>query len=226
MNLSVAIQTHPARAELTARLRDAVGGDVDVVVDPDPGAALPSPWRTYRQALEETPPDATHRLVLQDDATVCDGFRAAADAAAKAQPDRVIVFFVGGRPTDHARTVYAACDRDLPFAELRRHTWLPVVAACWPSAMIPRLLDFVDAQGWRGRLRADDEVVGRFLRHEKILPLATVPSLVQHGDVHPSLVGRRALAGADPGRVAACWIGECESCDASEIDWTLPPYRG
>lgn len=221
--ISVAIQNHPARADLADRLKADIGGDVELVVDPDPENTLPSPWRTYRHALDTTPEWASHRLILQDDATVCDGFRAAAEAAIAAQPDRIVVFFVGGNPREHARAVLNACWLDRPYAELDHNRWLPVVATSWPAHLIRPLLDFVDEQHWGPKMRADDEVVGRFLRARRITPLATVPSLVQHSDTVPSMVGRRAAGGADRGRVAACWVGDCDDCDAAAIDWSIGP---
>lgn len=84
------------------------------------------------------------------------------------------------------------------------------------------MLEFADAQKRPAEIRSDDEFLGRFLRHAGEHMLATVPSLVEHEDMVASLIGLRPRGGEDPGRVAACWIGDCEGC-ASEIDWTYGP---
>lgn len=206
---------------MASGLAALVGGAV--VLDPDPDGQR-GPWRTYRHVLETTPPDATHRMVIQDDAEPCDGFVDAMTAAVEAQPDRLVAFFVGGRPSEHARAVMNACSRDLAWAQLDYMRWCPVVATCWPAAMIEPFLGFVDQQRWPNRFQADDEIVGRWLRTIRERPLATVPSLVQHRDLVPSLKnGRRAQGGQDPGRVAACFVGDCDDCDPAAIDWSAGP---
>jgi hypothetical protein len=49
------------------------------------------------------------------------------------------------------------------------------------------------------------------------VPVATVPSLVDHPDTTPSLLGKRARGGVDRSRVASCWVGT--ECDPLTIDW-------
>jgi hypothetical protein len=218
--LSAAIQTHPKRADLAAALAASAGGPVDLAVDPEP-TGVPSPWRTYRHALETTPAWATHRLVVQDDVTACSGFLPAVAAAVAAQPSRLLAFFVGGRPREAARAVWEASEHGLPWAELQNHHWCPAVCLCWPVPLIEPLLAYVDAQNWPAAFRADDEIIGRFCRVSGERPLASAPSLVQHEDVVPSLIGTRAHGGADLGRVAACWIGDC---DPAGIDWNAGVY--
>lgn len=219
MNVSFAVQHHPARAAMLAALLTRIGGDVDAPGDPEPDGQ-PNPWRCYRHTLQTTPPGATHRVVLQDDVEVCDGFRPAVEAAIAAQPARLLALFVGGRPVEHALALYRASDKGHSWAELRPDRWCPAVALCWPVEMIEPFLHYVEMQRWPAGFRADDEMIGRWLRTQGQGALATVPSLVEHPDVVPSLIGRRAWGGADVGRVAACYIGDC---DVTTIDWNLGP---
>jgi hypothetical protein len=222
--VSFAIQAHPKRGDLAAELAAKIGGDVDVVMDPDPDSVVKSPWRTFRHLFETTPAGATHRAQIQDDAVICRNYRRAVELAVEARPDRILVFFVGGNPYQHAQAVREACSNDESWAELSYAHWLPVIATCWPVALIPELFEFNDRQTWPERFSSDDERCGRFIRDIKHNPLASVPSLVEHLDEQPSLIGRRALGGRDPGRVAACWIGDCDECgDPLEIDWTIGP---
>jgi hypothetical protein len=220
LSVSVAIQTHPLRADLAETLLGCLG-DAELVYDPEPGSTR-SPWRTYRHALETTPAGASHRLVLQDDVLVCDYFVEGVRAAARARPGRVLVFFVAGNPANHRRAVFDACEQDWAWAELDLNTWIPAVATCWPVHLIEPMLEWFDAQNYPPAFTADDEIIGRFLRHQGERPLASVPSLVEHPDTVPSLAGRRVADGRDPGRRAACWIGDC-GCDARRIDWTTGP---
>lgn len=216
MKISVAIQTHPLRGEMASELAARLDG-AELAVDPDPDG-IRNPWRTYRHALEGTPADATHRVIVQDDIVPCDGFLDVLPAAVASRPDRLLSFFVGGHPVEHARRVYAACDGGRPWAELDNLRWCPVLALAWPIEMIAPFLAWVDERNFPAAFRADDEIVGRWLRATKQIPLASVPSLVDHPDVVPSLIGRRALGGLDAGRIAACFIHP--DCDARTIDWT------
>lgn len=217
--ISFAVQAHPQRALLAHALAQKLGGEA--VFDPDPENAIRSPWRTFRHLMETTPPGATHRFQIQDDARVCPGLPEAMQNLVRAWPDRLLVLFVGGNPPHHARQVLEACREDRSVVNLVPAYWLPVVATCWPVEMTRELLAFVDAQRWPERFCADDEICGRFIKEAQVTALGTVPSLVQHEDVIPSLAGRRTAGGADLGRIAACWIGDCDECtDAREIDWT------
>lgn len=214
------IQHHPLRADLLPPLLDALDPlPVTVVTDPDPGRTLRSPWRTYRHALVNAP-DADHVLILQDDVQLCAGFPAALEAACASRPGRVLAFFVAGQPVDHAQSVRLACSQGWGWAELDPDRWLAAVATCWPCAHVCPLIEFVDGQGWPEEFFADDEIIGRYIRHAGLRPLASVPSLVEHPDRTPSLVSDRAASGADPDRIAACYIGDC---DPRQIDWTLGP---
>lgn len=220
MRLSIAIQTHPDRAEMSKALAAQLT-DVEIVSDPDPDGTLRSPWRTYRAALERTPAWATNRLVLQDDVLLSRDFDSVVRKAVAARPDRLLVFFVGGHPVEHSRRVYQACDRDESWAELDHMRWCPVIATCWPVSFIEPFLAYVDRQKWPPAFRADDEIVGRWLRETKQWPLASVPSLVEHEDVVVSLIGRRNQGGRDRARVAACFIHP--DCDPTTIDWSVGP---
>lgn len=216
--VSFAIQAHPDRREAAENL--AAQLLARVVYDPDPESSLRSPWRTFRHLLETTPADATHRFQIQDDAVVCPHMREAVESAVAARPDRLLVFCVTGLPWHHAEAVRVACSEDRSWATLSYAHWCPLISTCWPVGLIEPFLAWVDAQQWPPSFCADDEIVGRWLHEVEHSPLATVPSLVQHPDTNPSLIGLRAWAGEDPGRVAACWIGDCADCtDARLIDW-------
>ena len=220
MNVSVAIQAHPSRTEMAEAL--AARLDAEIVYDPDPAAGR-SPWRTYRHALELTPADATHRLIVQEDTDPHPQFPQAAPAAVAAHPSRLIAFFVPGSLQQHCWSMLAACRRDEPWAVLPNDRWCQTVALCWPVALIQPIFDFVDRQNWDlRRFYADDEIVGRYLHDSGDRALATVPSLVEHPDLVPSILSsRRPMGGDDPSRVAFC--PPPEDCDVASIDWAVGP---
>lgn len=194
---------HPSRAHLLERL--AALSPV-VFTDPDPDGQ-PLAWRTYRHALASFPDDASHLVLLQDDAIPVPGFAAACVRAINARPDDPIVLFVSGQARRNGSLLLDACSRDEPFFTLSQQDWIPVVAVIWPRDVAARFLAWADLrfpQG--GKRRADDAIVGSWSRDGRQRFLGTVPSLVEHPDDEPSLVGarsnssmRRALCLADHG---------------------------
>jgi len=224
------VQAHPARVDQAHELAERVGGQV--VFDPEPNHPRKSPWRTYRACLEAAPGfasgfavagSATHVLVVQDDAEPCVRFIEALPLAVQARPDRVLVFHVSGNPYDHRWAVLNACSQDWAWAVLGTDRWCSAVATCWPTTLVHPFLRWVDEQPWPPSFTADDEIIGRYLRHIAHKPLASVPSLVEHPDRVPSLLGKKERGGRDPGRVAACFADNCAGLDVTAIDWTAGP---
>ncbi len=215
VRVEIAVQHHPKRDDLLPALL-ASAPSARVVTDPEP-TGFPSPWRCYRACLESAAAGTTHIACLQDDVTLTGNFEAGLDAAVRARPDSLLVLFHGGQPHENLPAIYRACDRGEAWIRPASWRWIPAVALVWPVRLIAPALEFVDEQNWPERFRADDEIIGRAMRHLAESPLVAVPSLVEHADMTPSLVGRRAMQGRDPSRVAACFAGE--DCDATEIDW-------
>lgn len=212
VRLALVVQTHPARAELLAALLASLTPThVLVARDPVPDGRA-SALRSYLAALALLPEWASHLCVIQDDALPCDGFVAGAAAAIAARPDNPIAFFTPRQPPDMAYKVKCAVQREETFVELPTRRWAPVVALSWPRELVPEFLAFVEEQKWPAQFGADDEAVGHFLRRRGTALYATVPSLVEHPDVVPSLVGKRPRGG----RTAARYIG---SDDPLAVAW-------
>lgn len=200
--LSVAIQHHPARAELIPALAERLG-ECEVVADPLPEGP-PNPLRTYLECLRLTPDEATHRLVIQDDAWPCDGFRALAQAAIEERPNDIVCFYVPDIGAGGRNRVIRALRKRESWAQLGLGGWVPAVAACWPIAAAD---DFVE---WCPRVlpestTADDKAIVEFCKRHGVHVWATVPSLVEHPDDVPSLLGKEHGAGKIRWRVAAAF---------------------
>lgn len=193
VNLAVRLQHHPSRARELARLTAALDG-LDPVAVTDPGGKRPSSWRTHRACLETIPADATHLLVLQDDAIVCDRFGEAVRAAVRERPDTILCLFVPG---------FAPVALDVNKARKRGDRWMPwtlrsfvpVVGTIYPAAHARALVEFADARKL-GPHRADDAIVAAYVRAYRVPVFATVPCLVEHDDDCVSVmrmpVGRRS----------------------------------
>lgn len=201
--VSTAIQHHPSRVRLLADLGRQLGGSVEIVADTDPDHG--SPLRTYLDALRRTPPEATHRLVVQDDARCCRGFpRLMRDRVAE-KPDAIIAFFTPGC-APHKAKIRRAVQAGEPWA-LLHSLWMPTVALCWPVGYAAEFVAWAETTygGRRREMIGDDGPVGIWASRRRATVYATVPSLIQHPDVEPSLFGRKARAGANKARVAALY---------------------
>jgi hypothetical protein len=201
---SYCVQHHPARSYLLKPLLERFPG-FELVTDPDPDGKR-SPLRTYLECLRRTPPDVTHRVVIQDDAWPCLGFREKADAALAERPESIVVFFVPG--------LRSAGARRMTDAVLQRESWVniggtaitPLVATAWPVHLIEDFIRFATSARISAQYSHDDPVATLFVKKNKLDVWATVPSLVEHPDVEPSLIGKDHSAGANRNRVAAFYI--------------------
>lgn len=216
MKLSIAVQHHPRRAELLPHLAAELG-DHQVVTDPDPTAVYGSALGTYLECLRATPADASHQLIVQDDAIPCRGFRERAEAALLERPDELVAFFVPGRTLLY-RLMVAEYQRGGRWLQLPGSlNWTPTVALAWPAdlarAFVPEGERMIAARAARGMgTHADDPYVGQWRKHLKLPVWATVPCLVQHPDVAQSLYrpDLRPRAGANRARVAALFVDDLE----------------
>lgn len=201
----VRIQAHPDRAHLHSALVQAVDPlNVEVVMDPDPNHPRSSPLRTYRECVQPDP-DFSHLVILQDDATVIAGFADAVTEAIRHWPDNLLVLFLAAAPAGSARWARQARAAGEPFSEMQRGDWIPTVGLVWPmkdATEFSRYLKRVGDAQW-----ADDPVVGGWVNATRRRVVATVPSLVQHPDHEPSLIGRKAGKGKNANRVALHFTG-------------------
>ena len=202
MRLAVRVQHHPSRAHLLPELLDRLDGlNPQVIIDP--GGRQVSSWRTHRLCLESLPDDATHLLVMQDDALPCAGFADAARAAITERPERIIAFFVSG--IGHiARRVNLARKQGARWLEFPQTSYIPLVATVYPAHIARQIPAFFDAKRI-AITRADDAVVGQFCRAHRLTACATLPSLVEHRDVVASVTGMPSGRGS-PHRVAAWFV--------------------
>lgn len=214
IRLSIAIMSHPSRAEQLSRLvaaLEAEGAKPDVVLDPEPGAKS-NPWRTARLAWARTPGIVSHRLVLQDDALICSGFVQGARAALAAKPDVPVSFFVNWIGHQLARCQLDACEQRSSWAQFPIYGWYPTVALCLPRELARGLGEYVPPGRQPG---ADDAITAKFLNGRRARCWQTVPSLVDHDESVPSLQGHAFQPRYR--RDAACFIGDH---NPSTIDWS------
>jgi hypothetical protein len=179
IRLSAAVMTHPSRLPHARALQDRhpeLG--LRIVVDPAPEEG-PSTLRTARLAWRSVADDATHHLVVQDDARLCDAFLACLTAALTAMPDRAVCLFTEwGSETSHVARLAALFDAS--WAEVVDH-YIPSVAL-----VLPIQLARAFGQGSAGST-PDDVALRTFLMRMGVKAFVAVPNLVDHRQVQPSL---------------------------------------
>jgi hypothetical protein len=186
VRLSVVVMHHPAR-------RDAIPGLVRacrplrarVVEDPRPDGP-PSPLRTAKLAWAAVAEGATHHLVLQDDVLPMRGFARHVTAAVAARPDHGIALFVHGKSPHNSYAVRRATAGGEPWAGLSREEWTPTLGLVLPAADARALARYLSRLP--DQLLDDDDFVTPFCAGRGLPVLATVPHLLDHGDL-PSLSG-------------------------------------
>jgi hypothetical protein len=135
------------------------------------------------------PEDASHMLVLQDDARLCERFATRVIEAIEEKPDAILVAFTPGFPF-MARRLQQHHAKGEAFAVLPPAAFTPVVAIVYPRTHVEGLIAHTDGSRWpRARQlgTADDAIVAGYVRGLRLSVFATVPSLVDHRDEVPSV---------------------------------------
>lgn len=101
--------------------------------------------------------------------------------------------------------MHAAQAKRERFVTLRAGAFVPVVAIVYPREHVQAIPHYTDSRRVPTH-RADDAVIAAYVRSHHCGPLATVPSLVEHLDEEPSVIGYRRGEGR-PHRRAALFVG-------------------
>jgi hypothetical protein len=213
VRLSVVVMAHPDRAIWAEQLADQLG--CPIVWDERSNL-----WDTARRAWSAYAPDATHHVVVQDDAILSRDFLPAARNAAHYAGNRPVSFYLGG-----VRPHFQTTSKLLEDARHRSRSWLETKGPHWAvSVMLPTAdIDGMIAYGdGRPHLTADDDIMSRYYHKQRRRCWYTVPSLVDHrADDNPSLLTGRTLP--DVPRQAQWFIGADRS--GLDVDWSRTPAR-
>ncbi|MBB6036193.1 hypothetical protein [Phytomonospora endophytica] len=171
---------HPRRRDRAEALADTLKSfDPVIAFDPRPEGP-PSAMATAQRAWASYSPNATHHLVIQDDATIPDGFEEALRRAIAWHPDRVFNLW---------QEWTARAGQAVRLATFAGTSWAPIpidtvvaVAAVMPTSLVPDLLEYLPTHPDD----RDSRALFEFLRTRGEIALTTAPSLVQH-DTPPSL---------------------------------------
>ncbi|MFI6183790.1 hypothetical protein ACIA8R_50235 [Nonomuraea sp. NPDC051191] len=186
LKISLAVMYHPSRTRRAEALAERCGPLTPVLVrDPDPDAT-PSPLRTAKLAWAAAPPDATHHLVLQDDAVIAQDFAAQLRSVVAQRPDHGIALYVNHVSLRNSYRVRRAAALGSCWAPVSRHEYTPTLGFVLPAHHARALATYL--RTLPDEFRADDEAVTVFCRKQGIPVTAAVPNLLDHADL-PSIAG-------------------------------------
>jgi hypothetical protein len=203
--VSVAIMAHPRRAAFVPELEAALDRPATVVWDD----GSDSRWGTGRRALLAYDPDATHHLVIQDDAVIPRDLVAGVEAALAHTPGDVpLCLYVGKvRPYREMVTEYVhKAGGNTSWLVMDRLNW--GVAVVLPVPMVAAVVAAGDAQS----IPNYDSRMSTYFEDNHIPVWYPWPSLVDHRE-SPSLVPGRG----HNGRVAHRFIGAGASALATDF---------
>ena len=179
--IDIRIMAHPSRRENVDRILSALSLPEDVVSWDDRETGGDAMYTAKKAWLAPIPENCTHRLVLQDDVEVCEGFSEIAEKVAKKTPGQIVSFF-------HCEKYPCDC-------RYKRTFFLWGCAIMIPASLVKDCWDFIEhipEYPWYRNagdiLKHDDNSILAWAVMRNIPIINTVPALVQHlGDV--SLVG-------------------------------------
>ncbi len=182
IRLSAAVMAHPKRTEMVESLLAELDRPVPVVWD-----QCNDRHETGLRALLAADPDATHHLVIQDDAVPCGDLLAGMEAALAHVPAGHPACFYVGRVRPFRQLIDAAvrlAGDEASWLRMPGPYWGPAIVV--PTADVPAL-----ATWWHGagrRIPNYDRRIARFYAARGLNCYYSWPSLVDHrGDV--SLIG-------------------------------------
>lgn len=145
--------------------------------------------------------------MIQDDAVVCRNFAGAVDAISYSNPNTPVCLFLAGFPQGTARMFMRALQRKHSYVDLLRSPIVPLIAVLWPKHKAEEFLEWADAHKLPGHPnpRADDGIAGKWFRDTGQHIRCTVPCLVEHPDIVPSVKGGIS-AGGKPNRMRSAVV--------------------
>lgn len=147
----------------------------------------PDPWAGYKQCLDYGG-EASHLLIVQDDAIPTPNFGVACRRIADRWPDSPVCLFCGSLPSSTATRIRRA-KPEQRYVPLTVGSFMPLVAVLWPVHKAHEFLRW--SLTARPITRADDGNAGKWVRRMKQQVMVTVPSIVQHDDSAASVKGGR-----------------------------------
>jgi hypothetical protein len=160
--------------------------------------------------------DATHWLIVQDDALVCRDLLAGVAEAVEVSQDRLVGLYVG-----NVRPQTGQVGEKVAAARAQGVSWLSMPGPWWGVGIVIPAVHLPDLYRhyWHSREQNYDRRIEKWAKAAGVECWYTNPSLVDHrtGEENPSLVAKRTGLN----RCARWFIGADAS--ALDVDWSLTP---
>lgn len=142
-----------------------------VIDDRGPGGGGDA-WYNAKRAWTAPTGEATHRLVIQDDVIVCNGFVDICNQIIEQFPDAVFAFSCGAWIKPEMRKT------DSPYVRLRG-SCISAQAIIMPVKLIPDMIAWSD-DTFGPEYKHDDGRIGWYCAYHDIPTYTVIPSLVEH----------------------------------------------
>ena len=201
VRLSIAIMAVPERKEIVYSLIKQLGRNVPIAWDDD----YQGIWWNCQRAWKMVKGGATHHLILQDDALVCDNFIESAERAISYRPHDFVGFYAN----------HQICTK----ASEKGDSWVNIEGGVWGQAQMLPVSEIGHFLSWceshiDSSYKHDDDRLATYLSASKMRQYQTVPSLVNHGSPDTSTTNHSATH-LKVRRVARVFTEK----DALDIDW-------
>lgn len=214
MKLDVKIMGVQSRMPYITRLADCLGVSTEnVVLDdrgPDGGG---SAWYNAKRAWAMPLNGATHRLVIQDDVIVCDGFLGICGEIIKNLPNAAFAFSCGAWIKPEMRK------SESPYIRLKG-CCISAQAIILPAEYIHDMIAWSDDL-FGPEYKHDDGRIGWYLAYHDVPTYTVIPSLVDHLQIESVIPHHNRKD-----RFCRAWIGEEIGVqDWANTDATVSAYR-
>lgn len=208
--LDVKIMGVKKRADMIAGLLKTTGLDISSVVLDDRGyTGGGDAWYNAKRAwLSPIPEGCTHRLVLQDDIVICDGFIEICEKIINVFPEAIFSLYGGTWITPKMRKT------DSPYINVRG-CGIGGVAIIMPVEHIPKMIAWSDSVFGKD-YKHDDGRIGFYALCHAIKVFGTIPDLTDHLPVQTCIRGHNRKD-----RVSKTWIGK----EIGKQDWDNTDYN-
>lgn len=128
----------------------------------------------------------------------------AVEQIAASNPEIPVCLFLARLPRRTSQKATLALKHGQRYSPVFWRDFVPVVAVLWPVHKAREFMAWAENASLPGNPnpRSDDAVVGRWMAMTRQEIRVTCPSIVEHPDMEPSLIGRKPAWGRDSGRVA------------------------
>jgi hypothetical protein len=164
----------PARSKYIPYFKAIFGEDVFISMDQGEGI-----WENRKRASLAYDKEATHHVVIQDDAIICENFLDLAEKEIEKRPDHAFSFYFGNR-----RNMQEKAKIGEQFGGTSGYWFSWGVAICLPTKIIDECMEYCDRI--KGYDKHDDTRIAKFVKFKKIPVWYPIPSLVEHRHEEPS----------------------------------------